>query len=632
MMDAVSGFASLVWPPTGIALAALLLFGYRLWPAVALAAFLVNWQQGAPLTAAAGIAMGNTLEAVLGVFFLRCVGFEPALNRVKDVLMLAFLGAGLSTLFSATVGVASLELSGVVPVSGVRSTWFAWWIGDMLGNLIIAPLLLTWHEWFRDRKNPARSAEASLLLLATAVLTFGLFGHIFGTNAKNYPLSYIIFPPLIWAALRFGPVGAVTTVFLSSAVAIWGTMRGIGPFAMGSVRESLMFLQIFLGVAAVTTMILASAVAERRCSEAALHEVQRFQSTLISNLPGFVYRCLNDKDWTMVYLSEGVRPLTGHSPGALLQNRSFSFGKDIIVPEDQDRIWNEVQAALSEKKPYQLVYRIRTKDGMLKWVWERGRGIFEGGSGRLAALEGFITDITPQKEAEEELKRSNKELEQFAYITSHDLRDPLQKIIGFGDLLKVHCAEGLGERGRDYIERMQHATMRMNRLIEDILTFSRAATAVEELDSVDLQGVVQEALSNLELQIVESKAKISVGKLPSVHADRVQMVQLFQNLFSNALKFRKKEDPPRVSIEGRLTDATAEISVSDNGVGFDEKFADRIFKPFERLHARGEYGGSGIGLAICHKIVERHHGRITASSTPGRGAVFTVALPVGGKV
>jgi light-regulated signal transduction histidine kinase (bacteriophytochrome) len=179
---------------------------------------------------------------------------------------------------------------------------------------------------------------------------------------------------------------------------------------------------------------------------------------------------------------------------------------------------------------------------------------------------------------------------------------------------------------------MQNSTLRMNQLIEDILTFSRAATAVEEFGPVDLQGVVQEALSNLEVPIVDHKAKISVGKLPSVYADRVQMVQLFQNLLSNALKFRKKEEPPRVSIEGRVTGAAAEVSVSDNGVGFDEKYVDRIFRPFERLHGHGEYGGSGIGLAICHKIVERHHGRITASSTPGRGAVFTVTLPGGGKV
>ena len=230
----------------------------------------------------------------------------------------------------------------------------------------------------------------------------------------------------------------------------------------------------------------------------------------------------------------------------------------------------------------------------------------------------------------EELERSNRELQQFAYVASHDLQEPLRKVIAFGDRLKTRCAGGLDEKGADYLERMQNAATRMRQLIEDLLTYSRVTTRGNPMEEVNLDEVVAGVLSDLEQAIGECGAVVEVAALPRVEADRTQMGQLFLNLIANAIKYRQAAASPRVVISGCLLPGgtMAEILVRDNGIGFDEKYLDRIFLPFQRLHTREEYSGTGIGLAVCKKIVERHGGTITARTAPGHGATFVVTLPV----
>ncbi|MBI3323312.1 MAG: MASE1 domain-containing protein [Candidatus Omnitrophica bacterium] len=268
-MDAVSGFATLVWPPTGIALAALLLWGYRLWPGIAAGAFLANASIGAPLGAAFGIAVGNTLEAVVGACLLRgLLGFRNDLDRLRDVLGLILLGAGLSTTVSATLGVGSLWMAGVVPRPALGLTWRAWWVGDMLGALVVAPLLLVLFSGGPARpRHSGRLAEGFLLALSLGWTNWLVFWKFSAVEINNVPISYLVFVPLIWAALRFGPRGGVLATCVTSALAIGGTARGLGPFAREALSESLLFLQAFMGVVVVTTMTLAAAVAERARSE-----------------------------------------------------------------------------------------------------------------------------------------------------------------------------------------------------------------------------------------------------------------------------------------------------------------------------------------------------------------------------
>ena len=248
--------------------------------------------------------------------------------------------------------------------------------------------------------------------------------------------------------------------------------------------------------------------------------------------------------------------------------------------------------------------------------------------------------LEEQTRYSQELARSNTELQQFASIASHDLQEPLRKIQAFGNRLKTVCGDALTEQGRDYLERMQSATQRMQALIDDLLILSRITTRAQPFVTVNLKEVTQDVLSDLEVQIQQTGGQVEVGELPTIDADPVQMRQLLQNLLSNALKFHRNEETPFIKLHSQLLDqeqravanstiATfCQIIVEDNGIGFDEKYLDRIFNVFQRLHSRSEYEGTGMGLAICRKIAERHGGSITAKSMLGKGATFIVTLPV----
>ncbi len=255
-----------------------------------------------------------------------------------------------------------------------------------------------------------------------------------------------------------------------------------------------------------------------------------------------------------------------------------------------------------------------------------------------ALLGAFITthDVTAVKAGErrlrasvEELARSNRELQDFASVASHDLQEPLRKIQAFGDRLRTKCAAELSDQGRDYLDRMQAAAGRMSTLIEDLLTFSRVTTRAQPFAAVDLNAVAREVVEDLEVRIERSGGRVDLGPLPTVRGDATQLRQLLQNLISNGLKFCDPARPPVVTV--RQTESGDEsfiaIGVVDNGIGFDEKYLGKIFNIFQRLHARGEYEGTGIGLAVCRKICERHGGSIDAAGRPGEGATFTVRLP-----
>ena len=268
--------------------------------------------------------------------------------------------------------------------------------------------------------------------------------------------------------------------------------------------------------------------------------------------------------------------------------------------------------------------------------------------GRPRKFTVVIRDITERKRAEgalahraEELSRSNAELEEFAYVASHDLQEPLRKIQSFGERLQAMAVrESLGEQSCDYLKRMMNASARMQNLINGLLSYSRVNSRGQTFVSVDLSEVAGQVLSDLEVSINQVNGRVDVGNLPTIEADPLQMRQLFQNLVANALKFRRDGEPPVVSLQSKLLSAAeggarcsqvdrfCRITVQDNGIGFDEKYLDRIFTVFQRLHGRDEYEGTGIGLAVCRKIAQRHGGDITAKSEPGEGATFIVTLPI----
>jgi light-regulated signal transduction histidine kinase (bacteriophytochrome) len=261
-------------------------------------------------------------------------------------------------------------------------------------------------------------------------------------------------------------------------------------------------------------------------------------------------------------------------------------------------------------------------------------------NGRVVGSVLIFKDITERKRVEEamarkaeELARSNAELEQFAFVASHDLQEPLRKIQAFGDRLKTKVEGAMGAEGRDYLERMQNAAARMRNLINDLLTFSRIIRRTEPFVPVDLAQVTKGLLGDLEVRIEKSGALVEVGQMPTIEADAMQMHQLLLNLLSNALKFQLPGAQPVVKVDSRLFTTLSgrqfcEITVVDNGIGFEEKYLEKIFVVFQRLHGRNEYDGTGVGLAVCRRITDRHHGNITAKSQLGQGATFIVTLPV----
>ena len=266
--------------------------------------------------------------------------------------------------------------------------------------------------------------------------------------------------------------------------------------------------------------------------------------------------------------------------------------------------------------------------------------LFRSEAGEIKGVFAAARDVTKQKRAEseaqrnmEELERSNAELQDFASIASHDLQEPLRKVLAFGEHLKEHSGDKLDDLGRDFLARMQNAAQRMSGLIDALLEYSRVATRALPFQLVDMLAVVFGVVADMEERIAKSHARIEVAAMPQVMADPMQVRQLVQNLVGNALKFQRPGTRPHVVIEGRTTGrGWSEISVRDNGIGFEEKYLDRIFRPFQRLHGRTEYEGSGMGLAICRKVVARHEGTITAHSAPGEGSTFVVTLPAAPQV
>jgi len=274
-LDAISGFASLVWPPTGIAIAAVLLAGGRIWPAIFIGALVANFVTGAPLLVAAGIATGNTLEAVIGAYALRRVpGFRLSLESLRDVFALIVFGAALSAMISATIGVSTLYFAGLVVPQRLAETWRTWWVGDAIGALLVAPVILVWAT--RPRFNlPARGLiEAGLLMLAVLVAGLVIFIVPFTRDEGPFGKAYVFFPLLMWAAIRFGQRGAVTATLLVSAVAVAGTAFGQRPLMQPALHESLLALQTFMGITGATFLVLGASISERERSKELLREAR----------------------------------------------------------------------------------------------------------------------------------------------------------------------------------------------------------------------------------------------------------------------------------------------------------------------------------------------------------------------
>ncbi len=398
----------------------------------------------------------------------------------------------------------------------------------------------------------------------------------------------------------------------------------------------------------IARQVLASKEQMRRLKEQEVRNSDmRFQA-MVENSSDMI--TIRDHQGNLRFRSSSIKNILGFEPDEYANRASY----DLIHTDDLSAIKTSSAAlAKGEIDMFQVEYRCRHKNGS----WRVLEGIARRYDDETIDLHGIIVnsrDITDRKAAEKQLRsytakleQSNRELQEFAYVASHDLQEPLRKVQAFGDRLEKKCAAGLSDEGRDYVSRMKNAAGRMQNLINDLLTFSRVATKTQPFAPVDLKTVTQEVVSDLEVRIEQTGGHLEIGELPVLNADALQMRQLFQNLIGNALKFHRADEKPVVKVyaetlaangasfslngEEGLTlgdEGFCRIVVEDNGIGFDEKYLDRIFTVFQRLHGRMEYEGSGIGLAVCRKIVERHGGQITAQSKEGMGAKFFIDLPL----
>ncbi|MRS61686.1 PAS domain-containing protein [Larkinella terrae] len=344
-----------------------------------------------------------------------------------------------------------------------------------------------------------------------------------------------------------------------------------------------------------------------------------------------------------------------------------------IPAEDQLRVESAIDKVIADKRVFELEHRIIRVDGTVGWTLSRAVPILDE-KGQILEWFGTASDVTERKRAEEalrqseeryrrlsaeleervnarthdlsqanvDLKRSNDNLQQFAYVASHDLQEPLRKIQSFSSLLTQQLNEQLNEEGKDHLQRIMAAGARMSTLIKDLLAYSRISTRQQVFGPVSLEAIMAEVLVTLDWNISQSGAQITVDALPVVRGDESQLGQLFQNLLANSIKFVTPGQLPQIRVDYFLRPQSElppgvqpseesamyhQIDVQDNGIGFDEKYANRIFQVFQRLHGKSEYAGTGVGLAICQRVVDNHGGAITARSQPGQGAVFSVYLP-----
>ncbi len=375
--------------------------------------------------------------------------------------------------------------------------------------------------------------------------------------------------------------------------------------------------------------LLESLPPEHQAALDALHENEQLLSGMIAGVRDYaIYRL--DSRGRVASWGEGARAITGWEQKEMI-GRPYS---DVLGGDDPAAARALLDEAAREGRAEREGWRPR-KDGTRFWAHETAAAL-KGPDGELVGWVQVARDGTERRRIQQELERqaaalerSNAELAQFAFVASHDLREPLHKVTAFAERVREKAAGSLDAEGLDFLERMLRSVHGMERLVDAILDLARVTARARPPEVVDLGPLARDVVDGLEETLRSCGGWVEIGELPRVQADALQIRRLLQNLISNGLKFRRPGAKPRVAVAGRLLgDGRCEVSVTDDGVGFEMRFADRIFKPFQRLHGRAEYEGTGMGLAICRKIVDRHGGTIEVESEPGRGTRFVVRLPV----
>jgi PAS domain S-box-containing protein len=624
---------SSAWPPAGIGLAVLVLYGRRYWPGIALGAVLLNATSGVPLVGALTIGGGNALEAVVGALLLERAAFRPALDRLSDVVALV-LGGMACTLIGASIGVTSLWLSGAAALASLPTLGLVWWSGDTIGIIAFAPLLLTWLSAPVAQPTRRRIAEAAAFLVVLVGVTILLF-------STRFSFVYALFPVAMWGSLRFGPRGVATTAAITSALAISYTVHQQGPFVTASPLRSLFLLQSFILFLSLTKLMLAALIVERRQAQVALQrsEARLIRAQELAHLGSWELDLKNMEDFAgnRLWWSEEVFRIFGFEPGTTVVTPDLHAS---ISADKSVRIDDEIRAAVGEYRSYALERRIRRSDGSVRVVMEQAE-IVRDPRGRPSRLVGTVQDVTERHTLEERLRQSEKmeAIGRLAGGVAHDFNNVLTAIRASADML---MKQTMSSDAKEEAEQIRTAVGRAGGLIRQLLTVGRRHAF--SLRRVDLNEVVTNLDGMLRRLLPEriELRQLLARDLRSVRADRVQIEQVILNLVVNArdamlpagghLTIETQNATLGTSFPYAQTQVNPGryvlLSVTDTGAGMDRETRARIFEPF--FSTKRDSHGTGLGLATAYSIVRQGHGYIWVDSEPGRGSTFRVYLPQNG--
>jgi PAS domain S-box-containing protein len=604
-LNVAHGVITPVWAPSGIALAALLLFGLRYWPAVALGAFVANLTSDAGTVVALGIAVGNTLEALVGAALVRRFGFRAGLDRVRAVIALAVGGALISTAIAATNGVTVLTLAGDRPDS-YGAAWILWWFGDAVGDLMVAPLLLVLYAFRHARMPRTQILEGIVLLVAVA----GVSAIVFLAGAWRYP--YLLFPLLLWAALRFKSLGAATVSLLVGAIGTWGAVIGEVPVGVDSATEQVQVIQALFALVAVSLLVVGATVAEREAgSEELLQAASRLEEAqALAHIGSWEWDIRRD----IVTWSDELYRIFGMEPGPGPVN--YAEYLERLHPSDRAFVDEIVSRARAEGRSYAFEYRIVRSDGEERVISARGRVIVEGGE--TVAMVGTSQDVTEQRQAD-------RLREDILSAVSHELRTPLTAVLGFAVTLEQRRRDLSDEEVETIVRELTAAARRLEKLLTDLLDVERVRRGAVELARrpTDILELVERVVGDCELD--GRRVSISGGPI-SAYVDAAKLERMVENLIVNAAKHTPRESSIRIRLDAEGDDLL--LVVDDDGPGIPDEFKEGVFETFNRGPSiRSATPGAGIGLSLVARFAEAHGGRSWVEDRPGGGASFHVVLP-----
>ncbi len=615
LFASVHASATAVWPPTGIAIAALLILGVRMWPAVAAGAFLVNVTTAGSVATSLCIALGNTLEAVVGVWLVgRLAHGRRAFERPRGIF--AFAAAVVpGAAIAATVAVASLVLGGFAPRADAAAIWITWALGDISGALIVAPLLILWTADPRSLALRRQPIEALALLLGVVGTALIVFGGLAPAAWRQYPMAFLAIPPLLWAAVRFGRREASIAVVVLMAIAVGGTMRGFGSFAALPPTHSLLVLQSFVATMAVMTLVVAALVRSREREGSLLQAI-------IDRIPVMI--TMYEASTRVLRLNREFERLTGWSTEA-------ARGVDLMARCYPDPAYRaEVRAFMDSVREGWRDLAMTTRDGqILKTSWSNIRLPDD-------TRIGIGLDATERRRVEDERERARAEAEEasrikdeFFAMLGHELRNPLGAITTA--LHVIDTGEPGDERSAKARDIITRQVRHLVRLVDDLLDVTRLSTGKITLARrpVDLAVVARRVVGALAATTPALRLGSETDGPVWIEADETRLEQILNNLLGNAVKFTAAGG--RVTVGVAVRDGLAVLSVEDTGAGIAPDLLPRIFD----LFVQGQSGlhrpapGLGIGLTLVKRLVDLHGGRIEAASEgPGRGSVFTVRFPL----